>query len=30
MATDVAGFIACDRAANCVPLPDGLVHDTDR
>src|SRR5919197_534549 len=26
MATDVAGFIACDCAADCVPLPGGLVH----
>jgi hypothetical protein len=30
MATDVAGFIACDCAANCGPLPGGLVHDSDR
>jgi hypothetical protein len=30
MATDVAGFIACDCAADRVPLPGGLVHDTDR
>jgi hypothetical protein len=31
MTTDVAnGFIACDCAADRVPLPGGLVHDTDR
>jgi hypothetical protein len=30
MATDVAGFIACDCAADRVPLPGGLAHDTDR
>jgi hypothetical protein len=30
MTVDVAGFIACDCAADCIPLPGGLVHDTDR
>jgi hypothetical protein len=30
MITDVAGFIACDGAADRVPLPGGLVHDTER
>jgi hypothetical protein len=30
MTTDVAGFVACDCAADRVPLPGGLVHDTDR
>ena len=30
MTVDVAGFIACDCAADRVPLPGGLVHDTDR
>ena len=29
MIADVAGFIACDCAADCVPIPDGLVRDTD-
>jgi hypothetical protein len=28
MTTDVAGFIACDRAADCVRLPGGLMHAT--
>jgi hypothetical protein len=30
MTTDVVGFIACDCAADRVPLPGGIVHDTDR
>jgi hypothetical protein len=30
MIADVARFIACDYAADRVPLPVGLVHDTDR
>jgi len=30
MTTDVTGFIACDCAADRVPLPGGLVHATDR
>ncbi|MEU6742268.1 hypothetical protein [Streptosporangium sandarakinum] len=30
MIIDVTGFIACDRAADRVPLPSGLVRDTDR
>ena len=31
MTTDIAtGFIACDCAADRVPLPGGLVHETDR
>jgi hypothetical protein len=30
MTTDVTGFIACDCAADRVPLSGGLVHDTDR
>jgi hypothetical protein len=29
MTVDVAGFTACDYAADHVPLPGGLVHDTD-
>jgi hypothetical protein len=29
MIADVAGFIACDYAADRVPVPGGLVHDTD-
>jgi hypothetical protein len=29
MFTDVAGFIACDYSADRVPLPSGLVYDTD-
>jgi hypothetical protein len=29
MIADVAGFIACDYAADRVPLPGGLIHDTD-
>jgi len=29
MIADVARFIACDYAAGRVPLPGGLVHDTD-
>ncbi|MGW7622312.1 hypothetical protein ACWGLG_42185 [Streptomyces antimycoticus] len=28
--TDVARFIACDYAADRVPLPGGIVHDADR
>ena len=28
MSADVAGFVACDDAADRVPLPGGLVHDT--
>ncbi|MDH6219618.1 hypothetical protein M2283_006957 [Streptomyces pseudovenezuelae] len=30
MIADVAGFIACDWAAERVLLTSGLVHDTDR
>jgi hypothetical protein len=30
MTTDVTGSIACDCAADRVPLPRGLVHATDR
>jgi hypothetical protein len=30
MTVCVAGFIACDYAADRVLLPGGLVHDTDR
>jgi hypothetical protein len=30
MTTDVARFIACDYAADRVPLPGDLVHDNDR
>jgi hypothetical protein len=30
MTVDVTGFIACDCAADCIPLPGGLVHGTDR
>jgi hypothetical protein len=30
MIADVAGFIACDYAADRVPPPGGLVHGTDR
>ena len=30
MTTDVTGLIACDCAADRVPLPGGLVHATDR
>jgi hypothetical protein len=30
MTVCVTGFIACDCAADRVPLPGGLVHDTDR
>ena len=30
MSTDVAGFIACDGAADSVPLPGGVVHDSAR
>jgi hypothetical protein len=29
MVADVAGFIACDDAADGGPLSSGLVHDTD-
>jgi hypothetical protein len=29
MLADVAGFIACDYAADRVPLPSGLVQDSD-
>ncbi len=29
MITDVARFIACDYAADRVPRPGGLVHNTD-
>ncbi|MFF7788557.1 hypothetical protein [Streptomyces sp. NPDC007991] len=29
MIADVAGFIACDDAADRVPLPGGLVPATD-
>jgi hypothetical protein len=29
MIPDVAGFIACDDAADCVPIPGGLVRDTE-
>jgi hypothetical protein len=29
MIADVAGFIACEYAADRVPLPGGLAHDTD-
>jgi hypothetical protein len=29
MFTDVARFITCDYVADRVPLPSGLVHDTD-
>jgi hypothetical protein len=30
MTTDVTRFIACDCAADRVPLRGGLVHVTDR
>ncbi|KAB8196242.1 hypothetical protein FH608_005560 [Nonomuraea phyllanthi] len=30
MIVDVTGFILCDCAADGVPLPGGLVRDTDR
>jgi hypothetical protein len=30
MTTDVAGFIACDCAADRVAPPGGLVHATGR
>jgi hypothetical protein len=30
MIIDVTGFIACDCAVDGLPLPGGLVHDTDR
>jgi hypothetical protein len=30
MVVRVAGFIACDCAADRALLPGGLVHDTDR
>jgi hypothetical protein len=30
MTADVAGLIACDCAADRVPLPGGLLHNTDR
>jgi hypothetical protein len=26
---DVAGFLTCDYAAGRVPIPGGLVRDTD-
>jgi hypothetical protein len=29
MIADVAEFIACDYAADCVPRPGGLVRATD-
>jgi hypothetical protein len=29
MTADVPGFVACDCAADRVPLPGGLVHDTE-
>jgi len=29
MIADVARFVACDYAADRVPPPGGLVHDTD-
>jgi len=29
MIGDVARFTACDYAADRVPLPGGLAHDTD-
>lgn len=29
MVADVAGFDACDYAADRVPIPGGLVRDTD-
>jgi hypothetical protein len=29
MIADVAGFIVCDYAADCIPIPGGLVRDTD-
>ncbi|WP_033320622.1 hypothetical protein [Streptomyces yerevanensis] len=29
MIADIARFIACDYAADRVPLPGGLMHDTD-
>ena len=29
MTTEAAGFIACDCAADRVPLPGGLVHATE-
>jgi hypothetical protein len=28
MLADVAGFVACDYAADRVPIPGGLVRDT--
>jgi hypothetical protein len=30
MTVRVAGFVACECAADRVPLPGGLVHDTGR
>jgi len=30
MIIDVTGLIACDCAVDGLPLPGGLVHDTDR
>jgi hypothetical protein len=30
MTVDVPGSIACDCAADRIPLLGGLVHDTDR
>ncbi|WP_406432717.1 hypothetical protein [Streptomyces sp. NBC_01589] len=30
MIADVAGFIACDYAADCVPIPDGLSSGVAR
>jgi hypothetical protein len=29
MIADVAGIVACDNAADRVPLLGGLVHDTN-
>jgi hypothetical protein len=29
MIADVAGIVACDHAADRVPLPGGLMHDTN-
>jgi hypothetical protein len=30
MIADVAGIFACDCVADRVPLPGGLMHNTDR
>jgi hypothetical protein len=30
MTVGADGSVACDCAADCIPLLGGLVHDTDR